>query len=174
MNIPLKNIIFLPIVFVGIFVTLMSIAALGFAFYMEHVRDLDPCHLCLLERWPYRLTALLGLLITILGIRKQKSAALIVLTLAALTFAGEAGLAFYHVGVEQHWWQSAFQGCTFNFNGGADLLAQVEAKPAARCDEIAWSLFGISMAGWNAVLALMLCLYSGFSVWAGLRRPQAG
>ena len=137
-------------------IALLSASALLFAYYMQYVKGLDPCHLCLLQRWPYRLTCFLGLIGAVMAKTGRIKPSAIVLAICSACFLGESGLAFYHAGVEQHWWKSIFESCTFSFNAGGDLLSQIEHKPAARCDEIAWSLFGISMAGYNVFFSLFL------------------
>ncbi len=154
-------------------IALCAVGALAFAYYMQYERGLDPCHLCLLQRWPYRIAAVLGVAGFGLAHMGRTNLAGWIVLLCSVLFFGESGLAFYHVGVEQHWWRSIFEGCTISFPKGGDLLSQIEAKPAARCDEIAWTLIGLSMAGWNMLLAFGLglaCLVSGAAV---LRRTEA-
>ena len=46
-----------------------------------------------------------------------------------------------------------------------ELRAQLLAAPVVPCDEVAWSLFGVSMAGYNAVVSLALAA----ATTAGLR-----
>ena len=87
-------------------------------------------------------------------------------------FAGEAGLAFYHVGVEQHWWAGldacAQAGAT---PGTVDELRELllEGPPTPPCDEVQWSLFGVSMAGYNMLYAGVMAGISLFGA-AALRR----
>ena len=50
---------------------------------------------------------------------------------------------------------------------GDALLAEIMARPLVRCDEVQWELFGISMAGWNAILSVSAALGS---LWLSLRR----
>ena len=76
------------------------------------------------------------------------------LILAVLAVVTDAAIAAFHAGVEQHWWEG-FTTCTANKISGstADIVAAMLAAPVVRCDAIAWSLFGVSMAGWNAIIA---------------------
>ena len=78
--------------------------------------------------------------------------------LSGIVFLVGAGIAFYHVGVEQHWWASA---ASCGNNGGdvpktIDELRQLlmQAKPAKACDEVDWTLFGLSMATYNVPFSL--------------------
>ena len=80
-------------------------------------------------------------------------AALLLPAAAALASFGIAG---YHAGVEWQLWEGP-AGCTANLAAGlgaADLVDQLLATPVVRCDDVPWSLFGLSMAGWNALLSL--------------------
>ena len=69
-----------------------------------------------------------------------------------------AAIGLYHVGVEQLWWDGP-SGCSSQLNTNLDLSSLTDtllATPVIRCDEIAWQLFGISMAGWNMLLSLAI------------------
>ncbi|MFO1106759.1 MAG: disulfide bond formation protein B [Amaricoccus sp.] len=130
-----------------------SAALLVGALAFQYLGGLAPCHLCLLQRWPHALAVLIGLLILVLP---RRGLALV----AGLALLVGAGIAAYHVGVEQHWWAGP-TSCTAPKPGSqsaADLLKQIEATPVVACDQIAWSLAGISMAGWNLLASLALAV----------------
>lgn len=140
---------------------LIGVGALAMAYVAQYVFGLEPCILCLYQRIPYALVAVLGFV----GMMRPHFLRPM-LMLAALVFLVGAAIAFYHVGVEQHWWTSA-TGCT----GGAlntqistnDLLASMEQKPAKACDAVDWTVLGVSMAGWNVVFSSLLagaCVYA--------------
>lgn len=96
-----------------------------------------------------------------------------VLTLAGLVFLAGAGIAAFHVGVEQHWWQG-LASCGGNLPQARtveELRAALLAQPVVRCDEVAWSLFGISMAGWNFLFSLGL---AALSFAAAISKPAGG
>lgn len=122
----------------------LSFQALGYA----------PCELCILQRWPHLVAAIIAALVWRLGWRRW----LVALGLLAALCA--TGLAIYHAGVELGLWLGP-QHCSGGVAGLAalstqDLMAALEQAPVVRCDEIAWSLLGISMAGWNAICSAML------------------
>ena len=90
----------------------------------------------------------------------------------ALAGLATAGVGGYHVGVEQGWWEGP-ASCSAQGVGGVNpdaLFEQIMAAPIVRCDEIAWQMAGLSMAGWNMVISLGLA-----ALWiAALRvRPTA-
>ena len=82
--------------------------------------------------------------------------------LCALAFAVTAGIGGYHVGVEQGWWEGSQEcvGDTAKADSLQDLKAKIMSTPIVRCDDVAWSLFGISMAGYNFIAAAILAVFS--------------
>ena len=144
--------------FSGIFLLLISLTPLAAAYISELGFGLDPCILCLYQRIPYVLIAAIGLVVIMLEHKQINRFISLLFAVAVLLLFSESGLAFYHVGVEQHWWASVFEACKMDFgttNDPSALLAQIEQTQAARCDEIAWQdpVIGLSMAGWNVVYA---------------------
>jgi disulfide bond formation protein DsbB len=130
-----------------------------------------PCTLCLRQRevyWVAGTVALAGALATraanVARFRWLFDAAL------ALIFAVSVGYAVYHSGAEWKWWPGPTT-CASAGGGGVSLdsLAAVangtaKIRPPA-CDEAAWRLLGLSMAGWNVLISLKLVFWS---VWATL------
>lgn len=133
-----------------------SAAILGMAFAFEHIGGLRPCVLCLQQRWPHAIVVGLGVLI-IAG-RTPPWLTSAILVLAGIVLFVGAGIAFFHVGVEQHWWEGTASCGTGGLTGGTagELRAQLLSTPMVRCDEVVWSLLGLSMAGWNFVLSVIL------------------
>lgn len=132
---------------------LLSLASAGLlagAYLFEYVGKLPPCEMCLWQRVPHWLILGLGLVAVFL---RRTGLLLPVMTLIMLV---SAGLGFYHAGVERHWWLGPAH-CT-GYNIPTDITAIV-AAPIVRCDVPAWSLFGVSMAGYNALLSLMVAVY---------------
>jgi disulfide bond formation protein DsbB len=138
-----------------------SMAILLAAFAFQYIGGLQPCILCWWQRYPYFATIVLALAAVMLATQRPPVAA-ILLGLCGLVFLAGAGIAAFHVGVEQHWWQGTAEcGANFGPAGSIDeLRRRLEGQAMVRCDEIAWSLFGISMAGYNFLLSL------GLAAWA--------
>ncbi|MEQ9641475.1 MAG: disulfide bond formation protein B [Alphaproteobacteria bacterium] len=132
---------------------LASVLALATAFVAQYGFDLQPCVLCLYQRWPYGVAIVLALAALAAPAYRGWLLALIGLTLLV-----DAGIAGYHVGVEQHWWAGtdACTGPSTQAKTLEELRAQIMATPVTRCDEVQWSLFGISMAGYNLIACLVL------------------
>jgi disulfide bond formation protein DsbB len=136
-------------------ILLASAAVVGGALLSQYVGGLQPCELCLYQRWPYYGVIIITLVAVAVG-RSGLTGA--ILALAALAFLIGAGLAFYHVGVEQHW----FAGPTACTGGGAagdsleDFRRRLLAQQPVACDQPQWTLFGVSLAGWNLLASLGL------------------
>lgn len=140
-----------------------SLALLLGAFAFQYYGGLAPCVLCLWQRWPHAAAVGIGVVALAFGGRALAY-------LGALAAAASAVIGVFHVGVEQKWW-SGFASCTVNtMEGltGADLLnTDITLGAPAACDQIAWAMFGISMAGWNVIASLALA-----GVWLlAARRP---
>lgn len=134
--------------------TLGSLGSLLAALYFQYVMGLAPCPLCIWQRWPHLAAVLIGLGLVVLGWRW--------LTLAgAAACLTTAGIGAWHYGIEQKWWRGP-DSCTGNSLAGvsaSDLLnPAADVGAVVRCDEIAWSLMGISMPGWNVILSLCLAM----------------
>ena len=150
-----------------IIVVLASLAALFAAYVAQYGFDLQPCELCLYQRWPWWIAG---------GVAGVAAFAPVPMTVrrglclaAGLSVLAGAGIAIYHVGVEQHWWQ----GPT-TCGGGAIPssfadMQRMMSTPIVPCDKPAWTLLGISMAGYNAVFSLF---FGGFVVERSLRGTQ--
>lgn len=132
-----------------------SAGLLAAAFGFEYLGGLAPCKLCLWQRWPHGLVIAFSLL-GLAGLRPAFA-----LSLIALSAAATAAIAGYHVGVEQHLWAGP-ASCSSALTGAsaADLLDSLLATPVVRCDEVAWSFAGLSMAAWNMVMSLALGLFA--------------
>lgn len=139
--------------------TLVALAGLGSAailagaFAFQYIGGLAPCTLCLWQRWPHAV----AVLIMLVALAWKPARGLAVL--GALAALATAGIGAFHVGVEQGWWEGLTSCSGGSISGiSVDDLLNPAADVAApvRCDEIAWSMFGISMAGWNVLISLGL------------------
>ena len=129
-----------------------SAALLAGAFAFQYIGGLAPCVLCILQRWPHAAAVAIGVLALVLGGR-------LLPLLGAASTATAAGIAAFHVGVEQKWWEG-LTSCTAGSIEGismADLLnPDVIVAAPVRCDAIAWAMMGVSMAGWNMIASAVL------------------
>jgi disulfide bond formation protein DsbB len=121
----------------------LILGALGF----QYIAHFPPCEMCHWQRWPLIAAAAVG----IVGGAVTKDARPVAL-FAVLLVAVSGGIGGYQAGVEWHWWPGpeACTGTRFVFHGLGDL----NTPGAVRCDVAAWRLFGVSLAGWNALISL--------------------
>ncbi len=134
----------------------LILGALGF----QYIGHYPPCEMCHWQRWPHIAAAVVGLgggILLSLGILNARFAT-IVAALAILGVAVSGGLGVFHAGVEWHFWPGP-TACTtgFVFDGHLDLNA-----PVPHCDIAAWRMFGISMAGYNALISLAAAACGAF------------
>ncbi len=145
---------------------LASGAVLGTALLSQYWGGLKPCELCLLQRWPWGAAILISLVALFAGTRPALP--WVALVLAGI-FALSGGLAFYHVGVEQHWF--AGPGACTAGSGGATTLEEMKRQilgtAPVLCDKVQWSLFGLSLAGWNLLASLGM---TAICAWVFARR----
>ncbi len=125
---------------------------LGAALLSQYVGGLAPCEMCLWQRWPHAAAIALAALALLLG--RGRPAALLLL-LGALALLVGSGLGVFHAGVELAWWEgpTACSGGPATGLSAAEFVERLKAAPLVRCDVVAWSFLGLSMAGWNAVLS---------------------
>ncbi|MDX2224010.1 MAG: disulfide bond formation protein B [Rhodospirillaceae bacterium] len=142
-----------------------SAGALGLALISQYGFDLWPCELCYYQRAPYAGTLALGVL-GLMPAVDGPSRRLIV-AIAGGLFLLNAGIAGYHVGVEQRWWDgpSACKGQILDLTP-ADLLAAVSQPGRTGCEDAAFTFLGVSMAGYNALACMIL---AGACGWAWRR-----
>lgn len=151
--------------FLILLATLGSVGLFGGALLFQYVGGLAPCELCLLQRWPHRIAIGIGILALILP---QRLWARALAALGGLTMLVSAGFGLYHTGVERRWWEGPTK-CTSGDVAALkpdELLNQIMAAPLVHCDQVAWSMWGLSMASWNMVISLVLA-----GIWfAAMRR----
>jgi disulfide bond formation protein DsbB len=157
-----------PLVLAKALALLVPAALLAGAFGSEIWGGLFPCKMCWWQRYAH-MAALAFAIVAILAGRVPDRGRNFV-WLAALAIAASGAIGFYHAGVELDYFEG-FTECTAPAGGGsaADILKAVLDAPMVRCDDIQWSLFGFSMAGWNAILSLGSALTI---LWLSFKKPR--
>jgi disulfide bond formation protein DsbB len=139
------------------------------AWYFQLVVKLPPCPLCLEERIPYYTViplSFLTLVAALLHAPRQLIAIGFLAIVAAMLCS--AALGAYHAGVEWRFWPGPTDcsGPMTDFTKQGSLLGQLQSVQVVRCDEAAWRLFGISLAGYNAIVSLILAAIAVFGLRA--------
>lgn len=134
------------------FIFIVSLLTIIGAFIFQWV-GYEPCPLCYMQRWAYYAAIPLSLIIAGVA-RSNAGIARWGLLLLALIFIANSIFGIYHSGAEWKFWPGP-STC-----GGAlgDGLPTLTNEPAARCDEAALRILGLSLAGWNAVICAVLAV----------------
>jgi len=146
-----------------------AIAALTLAgaWFFQLVLGLQPCPLCLEQRYAYYLAVPLAIVVAVAAARDAPRsliyAGLFALVLAALASAVLGG---YHSGVEWKWWPGPTDcsGPVGNLGSAGDLLSRLDTVKVVRCDEVQWRFLGLSMAGYNVLISLLMALLALFGI----------
>ncbi len=120
----------------------------------------QPCELCLIERYPYYASLPLAAAAFLLARNAPPLFARAALGLMAAFFCAGAALAAYHAGVEWKFWPGP-TGCTGQFvapTSMAAFRAQLEHVHVVRCDAPSLRILGLSLAGWNVPISLAIAV----------------
>jgi disulfide bond formation protein DsbB len=147
----------------------LSSATLAGAWYFQLVLKILPCPLCLEQRISYYVVVPLSLLMAIAALvrapQKLLTVGFVAIVVAALC---GAALAAYHAGVEWHFWAGPTDcsGPLSDLTVKGSLLDQLRSVNVVRCDTASWRFLGISLAGYNVPISLMLAAIAAFGVLA--------
>ena len=128
---------------------LIPVVALGGAYVAQYGFGLHPCEMCWWQRYPHAY----ALVVAILAFFWRPVRPLV--AVAALAILASGLIGGYHAGVEYHWWEG-LTACTASpLASGGDPLAAIMAAPVIRCDVPQWTLFGVSLAGFNFLFSTL-------------------
>lgn len=122
----------------------LMLGALG----SQYIGGLYPCEMCYWQRWPHDVAIVLALFA--FGTRVRKAAHILV-ALAALAIMVSGAIGVFHAGVEYGWWPGITTCAT---TAAGVSLEDIMKAPVVRCDAPQWTLAGISLAGFNAIISL--------------------
>ena len=123
---------------------------------IEHVFDFPPCKLCIYQRIPYILIIILG--ITLVFLRKKKEFLFSFIVLQIVNFV----IASFHSLVERGVVEYEMN-CT---STGADIQTIEELRfflekvPITKCNEILFSIMGLSLANFNLIVSILLIIWT--------------
>ena len=134
----------------------IPIAMLLSAFYLQYFQNLPPCDLCITQRWFHVLIMIYSLLVFMILKIRSISFNLIILGLAVIwLLSGIAGM--YHFGIEIELW-SGPEKCSSGIDSSKDLFQYLMSKSPVKCDEVMYRILGLSLAGWNAVISILISI----------------
>jgi disulfide bond formation protein DsbB len=159
-----------PALMAALAVTALAAGTLAGAWYFQLVLDIRPCPLCLEQRYAYYLAIPLGVLVALAAARDAPRAVLVGgLVLLAAAALGNAVLGTYHAGVEWKFWQGPTDctGPIGNLGSAGNLLERLDTVKVIRCDEVQWRFLGLSLAGYNVLISLLM---AAIAAWGIIRK----
>ncbi|MDB5629923.1 MAG: disulfide bond formation protein DsbB, partial [Tardiphaga sp.] len=146
-----------------------AVAALTLAgaWFFELVLDIWPCPLCLEQRYAYYLAIPLALLLAFVAARDAPRNVVITgFVILLLAMVANAWLGGYHAGVEWQFWPGPTDcsGSGVDLTKAGNLLQQLDSVKVIRCDEVQWRFLGLSLAGYNVLISLLIAALAGLGV----------
>lgn len=158
-----------PALIAAVAVAVVAAATIAGAWFFQLVLDIRPCPLCLEQRYAYYFLIPAAVLLAIAAARGAPRGVLVAwLGILALVALGNAGLAGYHAGVEWKFWQGPTDcsGPIVDFGKAGGLLQQLDTVKVVRCDEVQWRFLGLSLAGYNVLISLLM---AAIALWGAAR-----
>jgi len=162
-----------PALTAALAITVIAAATLAGAWFIQLVLGIQPCELCLAQRYAYYLVVPLAALIAIAAAKDAPRGALVAgLAVVALATFGNSGLAAYHSGVEWGFWPgpTACTGPVGNLGNAGDLLSRLDTVKVVRCDEVQWKFLGLSLAGYDVLISLLMAAIAARGVVRSAKR----
>mgnify|MGYP001158757186 FL=1 len=135
---------------------LISSLMLTSAFYLEYFHGALPCDLCITQRWFHGAIIAYSFIIIFIINKTLVSKKLLLLGGAILWLISSAA-GLYHFGIEMNFWTGP-DGCSSNIDFSKDALTYLLNKSPIKCDEVMFKIFGLSLAGWNALASFSIFL----------------
>ena len=131
------------------------------AYISEYGFGLYPCEMCWWQRYAHFAAVALALVSTVAAPKR------LWIVLAGLAVLASGLIGAFHAGVEYGWWEG-FTACTTTVEDGGDPLEAIMNAPLIRCDVAQWTLAGVSLAGFNALISVI----SAVAILASLARTR--
>jgi disulfide bond formation protein DsbB len=161
-----------PALIAALAVAIVAAATLAGAWFFQLVLDIQPCPLCLEQRYAYYLAVPLALLVAFAATKDAPRGVLISgLVLLALAAFGNAILGGYHSGVEWGFWPGPTDctGPVGNLGSAGSLLERLNTVKVIRCDEVQFRFLGISLAGYNVLISLLM---AAIALWGARKTAR--
>jgi disulfide bond formation protein DsbB len=163
-----------PALTAALAITVIAAATLAGAWFFQLVLDIRPCPLCLEQRYAYYLAVPLAALVALAASRDAPRAVLYAgLAILALAALGNAGLGAYHAGVEWGLWKGPTEctGPVVNLGSAGNLFERLDSVKVIRCDEVQWRFLGLSLAGYNVLISLLMAAIAAWGLARSAKRP---
>ena len=161
-----------PAVMPALVIALVAAATLAGAWFFQLVLDIRPCPLCLEQRYAYYIAVPLALLVAFVASRgAPRQVVLAGFALLLVAVLANAWLGGYHAGVEWKFWQGPTDcsGPIVDLGRAGNLLERLDTVKVIRCDEVQWRFLGLSLAGYNVLISMLMALIALWGIVAAKR-----
>ena len=145
---------------ISAFLALAMAATVGGALAFQYIGGYIPCKLCYEQRIPYYVgVPLMALAFLASALRLPAWVSRALLAIGGLLMLYGLYLGVYHSGVEWGWWPGPTDCTTVGISvdtGGNGVLDALDKFVPPSCDKAALRILGLSLAGWQAIAALIL------------------
>jgi disulfide bond formation protein DsbB len=162
-----------PVVTASLAIMAVAALTLAGAWFFQLVIGLVPCPMCLEQRYAYYTLIPLSALVAASAVRGSPRGVLLLgLALLALIALANAGFGVYHAGVEWKFWQgpTTCTGATPTITSAADMLKRLDAEKVVPCDQVQFRFLGLSLAGYNALISLLMAAIAGWGFARTVKR----
>ena len=154
-----------PVVTASLAIMTVAVLTLAGAWFFQLVIGLVPCPMCLQQRYAYYTLIPLSALVALsAGRGSPRGVLLLGLVLLALIALANAVFGAYHAGVEWKFWEgpTTCTGAVPTIKNAADLLKRLNTEKVVPCDVVQWRFLGLSLAGYNALISLLMAAIAGW------------
>ncbi len=163
-----------PALAASLAILVIAAATIAGAWYFQLVLGLQPCPMCLEQRYAYYLAIPLAALTALAaGLHAPRGLLIGGLVLLALATFANAVFGAYHAGVEWKFWPGPADctGPVGNLGNAGTLLDRLDTVKVVMCDQVQWSFLGLSLAGYNALISLLM---AAIGLWGIVRSVRQG
>ena len=145
--------------------TVAAITLCG-AWFFQYVLDIQPCPMCLEQRYAYYLLIVLGVLLALSASRLPQGLVIALLAVLALAAFGNSIFGAFHAGVEWGFWEgpATCSGPLPDFGKAGSILEQLNKAKVVPCDAVQWRFLGLSLAGYNFLISGLMGLVALFGI----------
>ena len=163
-----------PALTASLMIAAIAAATLAGAWFFQLVLEILPCPLCLEQRYAYYFAVPFAALVAVAAARGAPRGVLMLgLAILAAAVLANAVLGTYHSGVEWGLWKGPTDctGPVGNLGSAGNLLERLDTVKVIRCDEVQWRFLGLSLAGYNVLISLLMAVIAG---WGIVRTAKQG
>jgi disulfide bond formation protein DsbB len=147
-------------------IAVIGAATLAGAWFFQYVLGIEPCPMCLEQRYAYYLVIVLGAVLAFAAPRLPRLAVIAALAIMAMAAFANSIYGAFHAGIEWGFWPgpATCSGPIPNFGNAGSLLQQLDTVKVVRCDEVQWRFLGLSLAGYNFLISGLMGLVALFGI----------